>query len=72
MAASPWRRRLTSVAVVVGLIAALYGTIALGQAAQHALNTAWAVPRNSRLNPITSRFRRSLRWPSGSEFRSST
>jgi inner membrane protein YhjD len=44
-------------AVVVGLLAALYGTIGLGQAAQHALNTAWAVPRNSRLNPITSRFR---------------
>lgn len=44
-------------AVVVGLLAALYGTIGLGQAGQHALNTAWAVPRNSRLNPITSRFR---------------
>jgi uncharacterized BrkB/YihY/UPF0761 family membrane protein len=43
--------------VVVGLLAALYGTIGLGQAGQHALNTAWAVPRNSRLNPITSRFR---------------
>jgi inner membrane protein YhjD len=44
-------------AVVIGLLAATYGTIGLGQAAQHALNTAWAVPRNSRLNPITSRFR---------------
>ena len=44
-------------AVVIGLLAALYGTIGLGQAAQHALNTAWAVPRNSRLNPITSRLR---------------
>jgi membrane protein len=44
-------------AIVVGALAALYGTIGVGQAAQHALNTAWAVPRNSRLDPITSRLR---------------
>ena len=44
-------------AVVIGTLAALYGVIGLGQAAQHALNVAWAVPRNSRLNPVVSRIR---------------
>ena len=43
--------------VVVGSLAALYGVTGLGQAAQHALNVAWAVPRNSRLNPVVSRLR---------------
>ena len=42
-------------AVVVGALAALYGVTGLGQAAQNALNVAWAIPRNSRLNPIRSR-----------------
>ena len=42
-------------AVVLGTIAALYGVLGLGQAAQNAVNTAWAVPRNSRLNPVISR-----------------
>ena len=31
--------------------------LGLGQAAQNALNVVWAVPRNSRLNPFTSRAR---------------
>jgi inner membrane protein YhjD len=44
-------------AVVVGTLAALYGMLGLGQAAQNALNTTWAVPRNSRLNPFLSRLR---------------
>ena len=44
-------------AVVIGSLAALYGMVGLGQAAQNALNTVWAVPRNSRLNPFTSRAR---------------
>jgi YihY family inner membrane protein len=44
-------------AVVIGSLAALYGVLGLGQAAQHALNVAWAVPRNSRLNPVISRVR---------------
>jgi membrane protein len=44
-------------AVVIGSLAALYGVMGLGQAAQHALNVAWAVPRNSRLNPVISRIR---------------
>jgi YihY family inner membrane protein len=43
--------------VVVGALAALYGLLGLGQAAQHALNTVWAVPRNSRFNPFVGRLR---------------
>jgi uncharacterized BrkB/YihY/UPF0761 family membrane protein len=44
-------------AVVVGSLAALYGVLGLGQAAQNMLDVAWAVPRNSRLNPVSSRLR---------------
>jgi YihY family inner membrane protein len=44
-------------AVIVGSLAALYGVLGLGQAAQNAVNVAWAVPRNSRLNPVVSRLR---------------
>ena len=44
-------------AVVIGSLAALYGVLGLGQAAQNAVNVAWAVPRNSRLNPLVSRLR---------------
>jgi len=44
-------------AVVVGVLASIYGTMGLGLAAQNALNVAWAVPRNIRLNPFLSRFR---------------
>jgi uncharacterized BrkB/YihY/UPF0761 family membrane protein len=43
--------------IVVGLLISLYGVTGLGQAAQNVLNTAWAVPRNSRLNPIVGRLR---------------
>lgn len=42
-------------AVVVGSIAALYGCIGLGVALQNVINTAWAVPRNSRPNPLLVR-----------------
>jgi uncharacterized BrkB/YihY/UPF0761 family membrane protein len=48
-------------AVVVGILASTYGAIGLGQAAQNAVATVWAIPRNSRLNPVVSRFR-SLLW----------
>jgi YihY family inner membrane protein len=44
-------------AVVVGTLAALYGALGLGQAIQNVMNTAWAVPRNSRLNPLLMRLR---------------
>ena len=51
----------STAAVVVGSLTALYGVIGLGQAAQNTVNTVWAIPRNSRLNPVVSRFR-SLAW----------
>jgi membrane protein len=48
-------------AVVVGILAATYGALGLAQAAQNAVNVVWAIPRNSRLNPVVSRMR-SLVW----------
>lgn len=53
--------RGSAVAVVIGALAATYGAIGLGQAAQNAINVIWAIPRNSRLNPVVSRVR-SLAW----------
>ena len=43
--------------VVVGTLAALFGASGLGQAIQNSLNTAWAVPRNSRPNPVLGRMK---------------
>lgn len=48
-------------AVAIGIVASTYGAIGLGQAAQNAVSVVWAIPRNSRLNPVVSRFR-SLLW----------
>ncbi|WP_139980056.1 YihY/virulence factor BrkB family protein [Nocardioides litoris] len=42
-------------AVVAGSIAATYGALGLGQAIQNLMATAWAIPRNSRPNPILLR-----------------
>jgi YihY family inner membrane protein len=53
--------RGSTTAVVVGILAATYGAIGLGQAAQNTINVVWAIPRNSRLNPVVSRFR-SFAW----------
>lgn len=52
---TPTGLRGSSSAVVFGSLTALYGVVGLGQAAQNAVNVAWAVPRNSRLNPLLSR-----------------
>jgi membrane protein len=43
--------------VVVGAVAALYGSLGLGQALQNANNLAWAVPRNRRPNALTLRLK---------------
>jgi membrane protein len=43
--------------LVVGILGTLYGCLGAAQAIQNALNRAWAVPRNSRPNPILSRLR---------------
>jgi uncharacterized BrkB/YihY/UPF0761 family membrane protein len=46
-----------TVAVVVGIAGALYGGLGVGQAVQNAMDSVWAVPRNKRPNPISSRVR---------------
>jgi membrane protein len=43
--------------VVIGVLGALYGGLGVAQAVQHAMNTAWAVPRNNRPNPFLARGR---------------
>src|SRR3954452_16850870 len=47
----------STTAGVVGSLAALYGSLGLGQAIQNAVNVAWSVPRNSRPNPVLLRLR---------------
>jgi YihY family inner membrane protein len=44
-------------AIVVGALAATYGSLNLGQAAQNAAHITWAVPRNSRTNAVLQRLR---------------
>lgn len=46
-----------TVGLVVGVLGSLYGGLGVAQAAQHAMNTAWAVPRNERPNPFRARGR---------------
>jgi membrane protein len=43
--------------VVVGVLGSLYGGLGVAQAGQNAMNVAWAVPRNSRPNPLKARGR---------------
>jgi YihY family inner membrane protein len=44
-------------AIVIGSLAATYGSLGLGQAAQNAANITWSVPRNSRTNAVLQRVR---------------
>ncbi len=46
-----------TVAVVVGVVGALYGGLGVGQAVQNAMDSVWAVPRNKRPNVVRSRVR---------------
>jgi membrane protein len=55
--ARPRRISGGAVGLTVGIIGALYGGLGVGQAFQYATNTAWGIPRNSRPNPLRSRFR---------------
>ncbi len=50
----------STVAIVVGLLGAIYGALGIAQATQHAMNVAWGVPRNRRPNPLFSRLRSML------------
>lgn len=45
------------VGVTIGLLGALYGGLGVAVASQNAMNIVWAVPRNSRPNPIKVRIR---------------
>jgi membrane protein len=47
----------SGLALVLGGLIALYGTLGVAQAMQNAMNVAWAVPRYRRPNPIMSRVR---------------
>jgi YihY family inner membrane protein len=49
--------RGSAVAVVVGLVGGLYGSLGVVQATQNAFNKVWAVPRNARPNPVKARLR---------------
>jgi YihY family inner membrane protein len=48
------------VAVVVGLVGGVYGSLGVVQAAQNAFNKVWAVPRHARPNPLLARLRSML------------
>lgn len=49
-----------ALAVAVGVTGAIYGGMGAAQAAQHAMNTIWAVPRHRRPDPFRSRARSAL------------
>ncbi|MXG91241.1 YhjD/YihY/BrkB family envelope integrity protein [Nocardioides flavescens] len=53
----PDRLQGSTLSTVIGIIAATYGSLGLGQALQNALNVAWSVPRNKRPNPVLLRLR---------------
>jgi membrane protein len=43
--------------LVIGLLGSVYGGLGVAQAAQYLMNTAWAIPRNDRPNPLKARGR---------------
>jgi membrane protein len=47
----------SGVGLVIGVLGSLYGGLGVAQAGQNAMNTAWAVPRNNRPNPVKARGR---------------
>jgi YihY family inner membrane protein len=49
--------RSNGVALAVGVIASLYGSLGAAQAAQYSLNKFWAVPRYKRHDPFRSRLK---------------
>lgn len=53
----PERLQGSALGVTVGILAATYGALGLGQAIQNAMNIAWSVPRNSRPNPFLLRLK---------------
>jgi membrane protein len=55
--AQPGKLGGKGIGLLVGILGSLYGGLGVAQAGQNAMNVAWAVPRNSRPNPIKSRVR---------------
>jgi YihY family inner membrane protein len=55
--AAPEGLQGSGAALVIGALAALYGATGLGQAGQSVILEIWAVPRNTRPNPLVGRFR---------------
>jgi YihY family inner membrane protein len=53
----PERLQGNTLSTVIGVLAATYGSLGLGQALQNALNVAWSVPRNKRPNPVALRLK---------------
>ncbi len=53
----PERMGGSLLALTIGVLGSLYGASGVAQAVQHAMNTAWGVPRNNRPNPIAARGR---------------
>ncbi len=49
--------RGSGMAVVIGVVGALYGALGVAQALQNLMNVVWAVPRNRRPNPLLVRVR---------------
>jgi len=47
----------SGVALAIGILGTLYGTLGMAGATQNAFNRVWAVPRNERPNPIRLRLR---------------
>ncbi|WP_295694424.1 YhjD/YihY/BrkB family envelope integrity protein, partial [Lapillicoccus sp.] len=54
---APSGLRGSGIAVAIGAVGAVYGSIGVAQAVQNAMNVAWAIPRNSRPNPVKARLR---------------
>lgn len=61
----PEALKASTTGIVVSSLVALYGALGVAQAAQHAMNTVWAVPRNTRGNPLLMRGRSVLLLLSG-------
>lgn len=53
--AQPGRIGGGTVGLVVGILGSLYGGLGVAQAVQNMMNTAWAIPKNSRPNPFKAR-----------------
>lgn len=49
--------RGSGLAITLGVLGALYGGLGVSLATQNLMNTAWAVPRNLRGNPLVARLR---------------